>query len=235
VGEIHPTSSSAIDADGADTGGIGDVGDDDDGEVELVGSGEIDSFSNPLISKPLYIVGKWKHPRTRDGRVSVLIVLPTGVLDRDDGVAAEVLDDTVTVTFTWPRVLVDANKLMGAILSFCKDMDIGQGTLLAQGLMDYTEPLQSREDDDIKSTCRIKLPFNVKPDFEQDILRFPGDNTTMLYLLRFSAPERKFALPTQRLAIRDIQKIDPKPASSVPEEGTVRSSTSAPRFSTVSS
>ena len=189
-------------------------------------------ISDPLVAKPLYIVGKWKHPRTRDGRVSVLLLLPTGVLDRPDGVTAEVKDDVATVTFTWPKVLVDANKLMDAVLSFCTDMDVGQGTLLAQGLMDFTEPLQSREGDDIKSTCRIKLPFVVKQDFSQDILKFPGDNTSILYLLRFSAPERNFAIQTQRVPVRNITQ---KPVAAATEDGDEDRTSVCRRISTITS
>lgn len=54
---------------------------------------------------------------------------------------------------------------MGAIFSFCPDMDIHHGILLAQGLMDYLEAYQTKEGDDIKSACTIPLPFPVKPDF----------------------------------------------------------------------
>jgi len=138
-------------------------------------------------------------------RVSVLIVLPTGALDRPDGVSAEVVDNNcVNVTFIWPKVIANAGKLMDAILSFCPEMGAGRGTLLAQGLSDFCEPLQNQEGDDIRSTCRITLPFPVKPDFQQDVMRF-DDNSTALYLLRFSAFDRKFAIPKQQFTIWSIQ------------------------------
>lgn len=33
--------------------------------------------------KPLYILGSWRHPRTRDGRLPLVVVLPTGAIVPD--------------------------------------------------------------------------------------------------------------------------------------------------------
>ena len=53
---------------------------------------ENDSLS-PMPVKPLYVMAWWSHPRTRDRCLAVMVVPPTGFLDRDDGVRAEVMDD----------------------------------------------------------------------------------------------------------------------------------------------
>ena len=41
----------------------------------------LDNLSSPLNIKPLYTLSRWRHPKTRDGRLAVFIVLPTGALD----------------------------------------------------------------------------------------------------------------------------------------------------------
>ena len=75
------------------------------------------------------------------------------------------------------------------MVSFFSDLDVGNATLLAQGIMEYVEQFQAKEGDEIASTCRIELPFSLKPDFREDIITFTN-STTSLYLLRFCAPDR---------------------------------------------
>lgn len=85
--------------------------------------------------KPLYVMGRWRHPKTRDGRLAVAVVLSTGVLECENGVRAEIMDgDRLLLTFTWPRVIMDAEGIMPALLSFSTDLRDGRGPLLAQGL-----------------------------------------------------------------------------------------------------
>lgn len=176
----------------------------------------------PLMCKPLYVLAKWKHPVTRDSRIAIVVVLPAVILEDDDGVRTEVVDGcTVKITFTWPCVLLDSNRLMGAILSFCPDIDISHGTLLAQGLMDYLESFQSKEGENIRSTCKIPLPFSVKPDFAQDVLSFENSDVR-LYLLRFSAPERHFVQKGSRISIHTIRNIDAEAARTITTSSTSR-------------
>ncbi len=61
---------------------------------------------------------------------------------------------------------------MRALMSFSEELTDGQGPLLAQGLRDYTDPLQAKEGEDVCSTCSINLPFPVKPDFKEDVFCF---------------------------------------------------------------
>ena len=46
-------------------------------------------FSSPLLMKPIYAMYQWKHPQTRYGRLALLIVLPAGIIDREDSAKAE--------------------------------------------------------------------------------------------------------------------------------------------------
>ena len=38
-------------------------------------------FSSPSVLKPMYTMNRWRHPRTRDGRLAIFLVLPTGAVD----------------------------------------------------------------------------------------------------------------------------------------------------------
>ena len=164
---------------------------------------------NRLSCRPLYVLAKWKHPVSRDGRIALIFLLPTGILETENGVRASVVNgSSVRLTFTWPKVLLDSTKLMCGILSFCTDMTSSDGTLLSQGIMDYVESFQSKHGEDIHSNCDIPLPFEVKPDFTEDVLSF--ENTDVrLYQLRLSAPERKFVVQASRFKVHTIRNLEP--------------------------
>ncbi len=124
-------------------------------------------------------------------------------------------EDTVVLSFTWPSILLNPTVLMNSILSFCSDMEICQGTLLMQGIMGFIEQFQQRKGDKVTSTCRIKLTFPVKQDFSEDVLTFEGTGI-VLYVLRFAAPERHFAIKSTRIAVHKIT-----PYGGTPTSGTV--------------
>lgn len=97
------------------------------------------------MHKPLFILAEQKDPRTRDGRVALLVVLPSGLLEMDGGVRAEIVGGvTVNLIFTWPAVMLDNVRLTNALLEFCQGMTVDHGTLLEQGLMDYIEQFQAK-------------------------------------------------------------------------------------------
>ena len=102
--------------------------------------------SSPPSMKPMYAMAQWRYPRTRDGRLAVFIVLPTGTIDRDDGIKLELAtSNNLQLSFSWPPALLDAYSIMRAILSFTEELRDGQGPLMAQGMCDYTEPCILRQ------------------------------------------------------------------------------------------
>ena len=89
----------------------------------------------PLALSPLEsqanTMSCWRHPRTRDGRIALLVHLPSGVIDMGNGVSASVVGrDTIDLAISWPRVMRDPMSMMSAILSFCTDLNVNDGTLL---------------------------------------------------------------------------------------------------------
>ena len=75
---------------------------------------------------------------------------------------------------------------MNALLSLSEDLCDGQGPLLAQAIHDFSDPLHSEVGEDVVSTNTIPLPFPVKPDYDEDVIKFNGDSTA-IYVLRFQA------------------------------------------------
>ena len=168
-------------------------------------------YSSPLIMKPMYTMARWRHPRTRDRRLAIFTVLSTGTIDMEDGIKAELVSsEELQLSFSWPPALLDADGIMHALMSFCDEFQDGQGPLLAQGIRDYTDPLQSEIGEEIVSTCRIPLPFPVKPDFDEDIIKFNGSDSTTIYVMRFKAFDQRFATPKKRLVVRNINLEDEK-------------------------
>ena len=169
------------------------------------GNEDISFSSSPLSMKPMYAMTQWRHPQTRDGRLALFIVLPTGCIGREDAVKAELsTPDSSQLSFSWPPALLDADVIMRAILSFAEELRDGQGPLMVQGLRDYTDPLHAEAGEDVVPTCVIPLPFPVKPNFEEDLIKFDGSDTTTMYVLHFQAFERRFVTLKKRLTVRNI-------------------------------
>ena len=67
--------------------------------------------------------------------VDSFFVLPTGVLEREKGVRAELEEaEKLSFIFSWPPVLFEAEKIMRAVCSFRTEIADNQWALLTQGL-----------------------------------------------------------------------------------------------------
>ena len=78
------------------------------------------------------------------------VVPPTGSLDIEDKIKAElVTSEQLQISFSWPPSLTGAHGIMNGLISFCHDLYDVQGPLLAQGIRDYTDPLQSEVNEEV--------------------------------------------------------------------------------------
>ena len=75
---------------------------------------EFESSETHLHSyRPLFVMSNWRDPKTRDGRVAIFILLPSGILEKDNSVRAVVVGAmSVSISFTWPSALLQAERLM---------------------------------------------------------------------------------------------------------------------------
>lgn len=62
------------------------------GQEAISGDAEKSASLAAMAVKTLYVMSTWRHPRKHNGRLNVLVLLPTGILDRDDGIRAVVID-----------------------------------------------------------------------------------------------------------------------------------------------
>ena len=143
-----------------------------------------------------------------------VVLLPTGCVDEDGIIAQLINDTTVELSLKWQSVLLDRNTLTNGMVKICPDLDLGNATLLTQGLMWYMGRFQNKGGDDITSKCRIDLPFAVKSDFSEDVLQF-RNSSAILYLLRFCAPDCGFTPKSARLRIHTIDDANPNCADMV--------------------
>ena len=73
--------------------------------------------------------------------------------------------------------------------------------------MDYLEDFQNHEGAAITSHCQIKLPFEVKQDFAEEIITFEG-NKDALYCLRLCPPSSQYSTRGSRVAIHIVKSTD---------------------------
>ncbi len=73
------------------------------------------------------------------------MLFPSESLD-DEGVSASLLNEsTEELKFTWHAVLFDHNKISSLMVPSCRYLDVGNATLLAQGMMEFIEQFQTKE------------------------------------------------------------------------------------------
>ena len=169
----------------------------------------------------MYSMAQWRHPRTRDGRLAIFLVLPSGSVEIEDGIEAELINsEQLQLSFSWPAALLDADGITKAMLSFCHDLNDGQGPLMAQGLRGYTDPLHSEVGQDVVSTCIIPRPFPVKPDFDENVIKFDGSDSTTIYVMQFQAFEQRFATLKKRLVIQNINRDESGKVSATGQSAT---------------
>ena len=65
------------------------------------------NFMSPLTIKPMFVMARSRHPKTRNGRLAIFIVLPIGALDQENGIRAELeTAERLAITFSWSSVLL---------------------------------------------------------------------------------------------------------------------------------
>ena len=65
----------------------------------------------------MYAMARRRHPSARDKRLVVFTVLPTGTVDMEEGIKAElVTSDKLQLSFSWPVELLNADRIMNALL-----------------------------------------------------------------------------------------------------------------------
>jgi len=203
------------------------VSDDEEEELETneFGApleGHTHATSNPHSFSPIHIITQWRDPRSKDLRCTVAILLPSGVAERIDDLVIQVVDSTtLQVSIPWPSAFMKTEKLMHIWLE-------GQGVERiesyhphCESFNDYRMQYQKREDDNITSTARFALPFDVMPEFEQHLLGWEKTSEEIV-LVVLKSPPKDFRKDAGKLQMkRAIDAVDGP--SKTPRTSTVSS------------
>ena len=88
------------------------------------------------------------------------------MIDGDDGPKLEIAtSESLQMPLSWSPAILDAERIIRAILSFNEEVRHRLGLLMAQGLREYTPYLQSDAGRRVLSNCEGPLPFPIKLDF----------------------------------------------------------------------
>ena len=100
----------------------------------------------PLEFKPLYVVSKWKHPKTKDNRVSIIVLLATGSGEQAGDVNLKVEDGCfLRISIVWPPAPTKIPMLMEMWLEGDGVSKIEDYHPQVQGFYDFLEQFQGRQ------------------------------------------------------------------------------------------
>jgi len=155
----------------------------------------------------IYAQSEWPDPITRNERISLTFLPPSGVAEKsNEGLqSADDVDvriecgNILSVIITWPWTMQNVEKLVGLWLQG----EEGKTKLemyhpMIQRFIRFLEQTKSKSTDKTKSTMRLQLPRDVKPDFQEEILQWDGTGQRVLFLTCF-APDRDFHRPRKTL------------------------------------
>lgn len=180
------------------------------------------SFSDDstLEFKPLYMLSVWKEPSTKDERISVAILLPSGISENIDDITVRIVKgQELELTIPWPSSFMNLKQLMQVWLEGDGVTRIEDYHPHCEGFAAYRMKFQKQETDLIHSKAIIHLPFEVISEFEQHLLGWEGNSQEVLFLI-LKAPSKMYK--------KDVGKLRMKRASGTFGEGS--SSQKAPRY-----
>jgi len=154
-------------------------------DVEPVGAGAELTIGESFF-KPLYIVGEWEEPGTKTKRLTLALVLPSGVNKSD--FTLQVLEGGLTLELTvqWPAPLIDLNLLHQKWLREAKKDEDCPFTMFHPKVLSLEDALKKkrkRAADSVTSTARILLPFAVQTHIESKTnLAFKDSGTKLVYV-----------------------------------------------------
>ena len=129
---------------------MNDVGDGDDYHANL---------KNDFVLNPIYVIKEWEK-KEEDRRVSLVILMPSGICERSGDYEAQVAG-SVEASVVWPRCMRDMLYLHQMLVdhepSFAEDVRIA-------GFRSFLRCFRSTSTEEIVSSCRIKLLFPAKSE-----------------------------------------------------------------------
>ncbi len=177
-------------------------GEDDDALDKHGGQAGEEVLSHSLTFKPLYIMSKWKDILAKDARVSVAILLPTGIGEHVGDIKVQVDDEEyLAVGVAWPSSLTEP-KILTKKWLVGDEVEMIEGYhLMVENFYKFLSKFQRCKNEQVMSWCRIPLPFPVKPDIKQYVLGWEGTEQIVLFITLF-APEGNYNPHLGKLVVK---------------------------------
>ena len=177
-------------------------GDDDvdsidaDGEYDCIlqSAGELEeSLATSGVWRPLYLLSRYKDTDSRDDRIALAVLLPSGVHEHPDGIQVEIENGSVVrVVVPWPVVLTDTHRLLKNFLEGAGVARIDRTDPMVGGFNDALRALHPERNAKREAVARIHLPFSVKPDASRWLCSYEGSGTKVL-IIKMEGPTSRFA------------------------------------------
>ena len=129
----------------------------------------------------LCLISTWREEKTMIKRVTVAIVLPSGVGRGQFSIRVAEGGRHLELMVRWPRPLINISLMHKKFL-------ISTGETYTDyhpeflGFMDALRKLRARAADWVETTTRIHLPFVVESHFKKENLAWKDDETKMVYV-----------------------------------------------------
>lgn len=133
--------------------------------------------------RPLYLISEWNEPATMTRRISVAILLPSGVGSGDFTLRVVDGGEFLELTVCWPPTLIDLEIMHKKWLR--PDAPGGFQTYHPKliGFESALKAMRSHSSEIIESTARIRLPFPVQTHIDGKFnLAWRDNSSKMVYV-----------------------------------------------------
>ena len=148
---------------------------------------------------PLHLVSVWVEPVTMIDRITISVVLPSGVDPK--AVTSKIVNDgrILKISMRWPEALANIQRMHKKWLSA-----VGEEKMLSYhpeivGFQKAIKPFRSRVGDSVRSTSQISLPFAVESHIGSENVSFLAwrDGSEKMLHLRLRAAVDDYALKSE--------------------------------------
>lgn len=142
--------------------------------------------------EPLHLLSEWVEPGTTTRRLTVAILLPSGVYPGHFSVRVADGGCILNVTVTWPSPLVDLTHLHRKWLQSKgpERMEMYHPKMI--GFEKFLKSCRSRNVDSVESMAKITLPFKVQTHISEKYHLGWNDNTARIVYVELRGHEENY-------------------------------------------
>ena len=148
---------------------------------------EVSSVPNKITPEksfvPLYLISQWQEPETTTQRVTVAIILPSGIQAGSFKTRVIEEGDVLEMTVDWPRPLVDIEFMHRKWINNCSENGFTTYHPKFLGFEATLRQMCENRSDTVRSVARIGLPITVQAHItDTNNIEFHDDTSRMVYI-----------------------------------------------------